>query len=74
MDAHNWLTERVAGKAPQVVTLGSGDDQPRLDDRDLTDEELAVLAKLDQALPASPVLRLVPEPARDGPGDGSGAA
>lgn len=69
--AHNWLTERVAGKAPQVVTLGSGDQPIVLDDSALTDEQLAVLATLDASNPPRPALRLVPEEAEpEGTGHG----
>ncbi|HET9893250.1 MAG TPA: hypothetical protein VFQ42_22420 [Mycobacterium sp.] len=48
--AHDWLTERVAGKAPQVVAPEEpSDEQPKFDD--LTDADLEVLAKLDTPAP-----------------------
>lgn len=75
--AHDWLTDRGFGKPQEFLELSGGSGAPALDDREVTDAELAVLAKLDQPAesPPTPVLRLVPgdrpdaAPAGDGPGD-----
>jgi hypothetical protein len=58
------LLDRGVGKAPQFVMLADAPVQP-LDDRDLTDDELRVLAKMD-IVPPAPVLQLVPGGAPDG--------
>ena len=65
------LLDRLLGKAPLKVELGPVDDRPPPDDLDLTDEELAILAKLDARQPA-PVLQLVaPSPASAPPSTAS---
>lgn len=71
------LLDRNLGRPALALKVDTGpiDDGPRLDDRDLTDDELRVLAKLDDALPAK-VLKLVPVPAvaTEAPPDGDGGS
>jgi hypothetical protein len=59
---HNWLTERLAGKAPQTITLTDSSETAH-DFAPLTDAQLEALAELDATADAR-VLHLVP-PDRD---------
>src|SRR4051794_9207353 len=71
--AHDWLTDRGFGKPQEFLELSGGNGAPPLDDRELTDAELAVLAKLDSPPNRRPTPghRIAPgdRPDGDGPGD-----
>lgn len=65
------LLDRSLGR-PALSVKVAGDsvaDAPQLDDRELSDDELRVLSKLDASTPAK-VLRLIPAQAVEAPTDG----
>lgn len=57
------LLDRQLGRPAMSLTVSpsAGDDLPQLDDRELTDDELRVLAKIDAA--PTKILKLIPVPA-----------
>jgi hypothetical protein len=71
------LLDRNLGRPALSLKVEAGpiSDTPPIDDRELTDDELRVLSKLDGAVPAK-VLKLVPVPATatEAPGDGDGGS
>lgn len=71
------LLDRSLGRPAMSLKVESGMEtaSPRLDDRELTDDELRILSKIDQALPAK-VIPLVPIPATavEAPSDGNGGS